>query len=112
MIKNEEGGSKMSLKKQFMKSKPICKVTFHLSKEAVAKATKVSLVGDFNEWDTGATPMKKQKDGGFSVTLNLEQGREYQFRYLLDDSVWENDWCADKYVPSTIGDADNSVVVL
>jgi len=112
MIMIEVGGYKMSLKKQFMKSKPICKVTFHLSKEAVAQAKKVALVGDFNEWNPSATPMKKQKDGGFSVTLNLEQGREYQFRYLLDDTIWENDWCADKYVPSAVGDADNSVVVL
>ena len=112
MNKNEKGGSKMSLKKQFMKSKPVCKVTFHLSKEAVAKAKKVSLVGDFNAWDIEATPMKKQKDGGFSVTLNLEQGREYQFRYLIDGTTWENDWCADKYVPSILGGADNSVVVL
>jgi len=112
MVKNEEGGCNMSLKKQFIKNKPVCKVTFHLSKEAVSKAKKVALVGDFNEWDENATLMKKQKDGGFSVTLNLEQGREYQFRYLIDDSTWENDWCADKYVPSSLGDADNSVVIL
>lgn len=102
----------MSLKKQFLKSKPFCKVTFSLPKEAVAQAKKVSLVGDFNGWDTNATPMKKQKDGGFSVSLNLDQGREYQFRYLIDDARWENDWCADKYVPSALGDAENSVLVL
>jgi hypothetical protein len=56
--------------------------------------------------------LKKLKDGTFSVTVNLESDREYQFRYLIDDSIWENDWEADKYVPSPFGNADNSVVVV
>ncbi|MDX1655300.1 MAG: isoamylase early set domain-containing protein, partial [Candidatus Competibacteraceae bacterium] len=48
-------------------------------------------------------------DGSFTVTVNLESGKEYQFRYLLDGERWENDWEADKYVPA--GGHDNSVVV-
>ncbi|HQP32413.1 MAG TPA: isoamylase early set domain-containing protein [Deltaproteobacteria bacterium] len=102
----------MSLKKQYLKSKSQCKVTFSLPKEAVGGAKQVTLVGDFNDWDTTATPMKKQKDGGVSVTLSLDLGREYQFRYLIDGTRWENDWCAEKYVPSALGGADNSVLVL
>jgi 1,4-alpha-glucan branching enzyme len=102
----------MSIKKQYLKNKPLCKVTFLIPKEAVVTGKKVYLVGDFNGWDHDATPMKKQKDGAFSVTLNLEQGREYQFRYLIDGTKWENDWNADKYVPSSFGDAENSAIVL
>lgn len=56
--------------------------------------------------------MKLQKDGSFSLTINLEKGREYQYRYLLDGYIWENDDCADKYVRSPYGDSDNSVVDL
>ncbi|HNQ97975.1 MAG TPA: isoamylase early set domain-containing protein, partial [Treponemataceae bacterium] len=48
----------------------------------------------------------------FSITLVLEQGREYQFRYLMDESRWENDWAADKYSPSQYGNCDNSVVIV
>ena len=40
------------------------------------------------------------KDGSFSAKLELDAGREYQFRYLIDGSRWENDWKADKYIPA------------
>ena len=56
--------------------------------------------------------MRKQKDGSFAVTLTLETGREYQFRYLLDGKRWENDWDADKYVPAPFSNTDNSVVIV
>ena len=102
----------MSIKKQFKKARPECKVTFHLPKEAVTSAKDVHLVGDFNDWDTRATPMKKQRDGSFGVTLELEPGHEYQYRYLIDAAKWENDWNADKYVPSPLGDTENSVIAL
>ncbi len=102
----------MGLKKQYTTIGPVCKVTFQLAKWVTSSAKEVYLVGDFNSWDTNATPLKKHKDGSFSVTLSLEKGREYQYRYLIDGTTWENDWCADKYVPSLFGDTENSVVVL
>ncbi len=102
----------MSLKKQYLKNKPICKVTFKLSKEAAGSARTVHVVGEFNGWDAYRTPMKKLKDGTFAVTLDLDVGREYQFRYLIDETVWENDWNADKYVPGPFGNCENSVVVV
>ena len=98
------------MKKRFLKSKPVCKVTFDLPCAATASAHKVVLVGDFNDWDTGRTPMKKRKDGSFSVTLDLDCQCEYQFRYLIDDEHWENDWAADRYIPSPVFDGDNSLV--
>lgn len=95
------------LKKQFLKSKPVCKVTFYTPDSL--QADTVHLVGDFNNWSETDTPMKKLKDGRFSVTLDLEADREYQFRYLVNGTEWHNDWEADKYVPNPfIG--DNSVV--
>jgi len=96
------------LKKQFLKTKPVVKVTFSLP-EAVQGET-VYLVGDFNNWDEAATPMKRQKDGSFSTTLDLDKEREYQFRYLVNGTEWHNDWEADKYVPNPYS-GDNSVVV-
>ena len=102
----------MSLKKQFLKSKPECKVTFTLPKKAVGKAKNVMLVGDFNNWSETATPMKKMKDGSVSVSMNLPTSRDYQYRYLLDGKNWENDWQADKYTPSSIPGVENSVVAL
>jgi hypothetical protein len=31
---------------------------------------------------------------------------------LIDETKWENDWHADKYVPTPYGNAENSVVVV
>ncbi len=102
----------MSLKKKYLENKPRCKVTFSLPKKAAHSARTVNLVGDFNNWDEQATPMKKLKNGSFTVVLDLETGREYQFRYLIDSKTWENDWEADKYVRTHLGDCDNSVVIV
>jgi hypothetical protein len=55
--------------------------------------------------------MRRDADGGFSVTVELEVGRAYRFRYLLDGVRWENDWAADAYVPNSYGE-DDSVVDL
>jgi len=99
----------MSLKKKFLKSKPICKVTFSLPKEATYGSNAVLLLGDFNNWDKKqGIPMKLRK-GEFTATVDLPSGAEYQFRYLVDEENWENDWAADRYVTSPYG-IENSVV--
>ena len=101
----------MALKKTFPKNCPgKCKVTFSVSEEAAHGAETVTIAGDFNSWSSTDTPLKKNKDGSFSVSLTLEVGKEYQFRYLLDGKHWENDWEADKYIPAPFSHTDNSVV--
>jgi 1,4-alpha-glucan branching enzyme len=102
----------MSTAKKYIRTKPVCKVTFHLPKEAAKGARTATIVGDFNGWDYTATPMKRDRSGGFKVTLELEKDKEYQFRYLLDGAIWENDSEADRYVMAGIGDAENSVIVV
>lgn len=100
----------MAFKKQYLKSKSVCKVTFKLSKEQALSADSVRLVGDFNKWDLLSAPMKKLKNGDFTTTVNLVKDSEYQFRYLLNDNAWENDWEADAYMPSPVAFVDNSVI--
>lgn len=95
------------LKKQYLTSKPICKVTFYTPAEIDAET--VFLVGDFNGWDESATEMQKLKDGRFKVTLNLKPDENYQFRYLVNGTEWHNDWEADRYAPNPFS-GDNSVV--
>ena len=102
----------MAFKKQYLKTKPICKVTFRLPKKAAKSAKKVNIVGEFNDWNIYATPMKRLKSGDFTLTMDLYINREHQYRYLIDEMIWENDWQADKYLPSPYGDCDNSVVVV
>ena len=102
----------MSLKKKPLKSKPVCKVTFTLDKEQARDAATVHLVGEFNDWDIQAAPLRRQKDGSFTVTLDLDTGREYQFRYLINGEIWISDPEADKYAFSPFGDCENSVVLV
>lgn len=100
------------MKKHYSKDKKTCKVTFRLPKEAVKNAKTVHLAGEFNNWDIKAAPLKKMKDGAFQTTIQLEAGRSYQFRYLIDEKTWENDWNADQYAPSAYGATENSVVIV
>ena len=97
----------MSVKKQYMKSKNVCKVTFTLPAGEGEVAT---VVGDFNSWDREATPMRKNKTG-YSATVELEPGREYQFRYLIDGERWANDDEADGLSDTHFHDAQNCVIV-
>lgn len=82
------------------------RVTFSMPAEIWAKAFYV--VGDFNNWNTTATPLQKS-GSAWSVSLELDAGRTYEYRYLVDGK-WFNDWHADDYKPNEHG-GDNSVVV-
>lgn len=102
----------MSINKQYLKTKPLCKVTFTLPAHRGVSAEKVALLGEFNDWDPLALPMKKSKSGDFIATVNLENNKEYQFRYLVNGGTWLNDEAADSYQPSTVSYDNNSVVRL
>ncbi|MDD2303885.1 MAG: isoamylase early set domain-containing protein [Prolixibacteraceae bacterium] len=99
----------MSFKKQFLKSKPVCKVSFRLDAAEASGAKKVQLLGDFNNWDKSVEPMTALKSNDFTATLELEAGKEFQFRYLIDGTKWKNDSQADSYVANSFGE-ENSVV--
>ncbi len=94
--------------KGYLKGKKgVCKVTFELPKEVGAQTA--SVVGEFNNWDAEATPMKRKRDGSFSAAISLDAGKEYRFRYWLDNARWENDWNADAYIPNAFGTEDSLV---
>ena len=102
----------MAITKQFLKTKPECKVKFTLSAAEADNAETAALLGDFNSWDPAATPMKKQKDGGFSATLTLPTGFSSKFRYLLNGDRWVNDPAADSYEYCSFAGGENSVLNL
>ncbi|HEX3034978.1 MAG TPA: isoamylase early set domain-containing protein [Thermodesulfobacteriota bacterium] len=104
------GSENQGIKKQYLKS-GACKVTFKLPKEAASEANVVAIVGDFNDWSIEANQMKKQKNGNFTITLELQPGREYRYKYLIDGPTWENDWNADRYEQNAYGTDDSIVAV-
>lgn len=101
------------MEKTFSKNKPACKVTFTFPIEASNGAKKLFLVGDFNDWNETTLPMSKStKEGVFKKSLDLETGKNYEFKYLSESQDWYNDHCADWYTPSGFTGFDNSVVSL
>lgn len=97
------------IKKSYTKTGKKCRVTFKLP--SLVSADSALLLGEFNNWDNASSPMKKLKNGDFSTTLSLNAGQSYRFRYLLDESRWENDWEPDGYVANDFGTEDSVVTV-
>jgi hypothetical protein len=54
-----------------------------------APASRVSVVGDFNDWDPAATPLRR-RDGTWTVELHLKPGR-YHYTFLIDGRRWASD---------------------
>lgn len=98
----------MAIKKQYVKTRPVCKVTFSiLAKEAVEAA----VVGDFNNWDPKAGALGKLKSGTFKGTFDIEKDASYEFRYVVD-GAFTNDPEADSYKWNDFAGAENSVLAL
>lgn len=98
----------MAITKKYLKSKPICKVTFEIKG---IEAETIAAVGTFNEWNPEATPLKKSKDGKFKATIDLDADKKYEFRYLVDGS-YINDEAADDYVWNDYAGAENGVLAV
>ncbi len=64
-------------------------------------AQKVSLAGNFNNWDPKTNLMKKDKKGIWKATVSLNPGR-YEYRYFVDGN-WENDASCAGCVPNEFG---------
>lgn len=56
---------------------------------AAPQAVDVALIGDFNDWDARANPLRRQA-GEWSVTLRLPPGR-YRYAFVLDGRRWVAD---------------------
>lgn len=99
----------MSIQKQFLKSKPECKVTFSIQAK---EAKTVEVAGAFNNWESQNMPLKKLKNGTFKGSLNLQTNKNYEFKYVVDGNSWINDESADKYVWNDFAASENSLLVL
>ena len=74
------------------------KVQFEFS---APEAREVFIAGEFNHWDVRATPLKKEKNGIWKITLPMTPGR-YEYRFLTDGK-WENDPSCSGCVPNKFG---------
>jgi 1,4-alpha-glucan branching enzyme len=101
------------LKKKYVKSRNVYKVTFELPVAELPEEVEVErldLLGDFNQWDPDATPMNYSKHKkAYHAMVELDPGGSYQFRYYLNRAQWLNEWHADGYATNEYG-GDNCVV--
>ena len=98
----------MAIKKQFIKTKPVCKVTFSIDAK---EASSVAVVGDFNNWDSEAGALDKLKSGAFKGTFEVGKDSNYEFRYIID-GVYANEPEADSYRWNDYANAENSVLAV
>jgi 1,4-alpha-glucan branching enzyme len=96
------------IRKEQNKKEGNVKVTFILPKEEISG--RVSVVGDFNEWNPETTKLVKRSNGTYSASIKLETGKHYGFRYFTEDGTWKNDDAADELAPNPFG-TRNSVVL-
>jgi hypothetical protein len=76
-----------------------------------ASASSVSIVGDFNDWEEGASPLHRVSEQGvWAITIPLAPGR-YHYTFVVDGTKW----VADPLAPRTLEDdfgRPNSVITV
>jgi hypothetical protein len=73
-------------------------------------ASSVAIVGDFNDWQEGASPLRRESEGVWAITIPLAPGR-YHYTFVVDGTKW----VADPLAPRTIEDdfgRPNSVITV
>ncbi|MFN7099158.1 MAG: isoamylase early set domain-containing protein [Flavobacterium sp.] len=98
----------MAIKKQFVKTKPVCKVTFSIEAK---EADQVAVVGDFNNWDNEKGTMSKLKNGTFKTVLDLNKDAAYEFKYIIDGE-YINEPEADSFRWNAFAGSENGVLVV
>lgn len=66
----------------------------------------VSVVGDFNDWNPFAHPLRKRGNGIRSAVVTVPAGATIHFRYLAEGGVWFDDDSAE------VRDSQGGVVTL
>lgn len=86
------------------------RITFELPLEEAIQG--VSVVGNFNNWNTGEHPMQRnERKGVWTKALSFKPGSKIEFRYFIDGHKWQNDAQADAYEPNPHY-SENSVLTL
>jgi hypothetical protein len=64
-------------------------------------ASRVTVVGDFNDWDPAATPLRRE-GATWTVELHLKPGR-YHYTFLIDGRHWASDPAEPRAAESDFG---------
>ena len=73
-------------------------------------ASKVAIVGDFNDWDEGVSQLRRLGDGVWAITIPLAPGR-YHYTFVVDGTTWVADPAAPRTLEDDFG-RPNSVITV
>ena len=75
------------------------------------QASSVALVGDFNNWDPKATPLRAASTGGvWSVEVPIQPGR-HLYAFVVDGTVWRPDPAAPQATGEDFGEPNSALTV-
>lgn len=77
------------IKKANLRNDGMVRVTFSLP--AAEPAGAVSVVGDFNNWDPSAHPLRLRANRTRSASVTVPMGSTLRFRYLAEGGLWFDD---------------------
>jgi hypothetical protein len=74
-------------------------------------ASSVALVGDFNNWDPKATPLRAASTGGvWSVEVPIQPGR-HLYAFVVDGTAWRPDPAAPQATGEDFGEPNSALTV-
>ncbi len=105
----------MTIKKQYLKSKPEVKVTFEIEQTDTKNAISISLLCEHNQWQ--AIELKKLKNGKFKVVVNISTKESESLQYIFQATGENNQKMmllpadADAYVDNGMNDGGKNAVL-
>lgn len=105
----------MTIKKQYLKSKPEVKITFEIEKENAQDAATVALLSEHNNWQ--ALEFKKLKSGKFKLAFNVSTENLNSFQYIFEATTNDNQKImllpinADNYVDNGMTDGGKNALL-
>ena len=82
---------------------------FVLDAREVPDANRITVVGDFNDWNVNATPLTLDR-GAWSVSLPATQGR-HVYAFVIDGERWMADPRAPKAPDADFGRPGSVIIV-
>lgn len=75
------------------------------------EAVRVAIVGDFNDWDPAATPLRRAGEHAWWVVVPLRPGR-YRYSFVVDGTRWVADPSAPRAADNDFGPESSVVTIL
>ncbi len=100
----------MIRRKGFRDKKDSVKITFVLPEDNAQAQAGACVVGDFNDWDPEANPLRKRSNQTYSTSVTVDKGNRYAYRYRTLSGEWFNVGDADAYETNEFGE-ENGILI-